>query len=67
VARELGVALADVEEAMPKTSEYFADYVHYTDRGAELVAEHILSTLDRSGVLDRAATHAATSREAVIR
>jgi hypothetical protein len=57
VARELGVALTDIEEAMHRTTEYFADYVHYADRGPELVAEHALNTLDRSGVLDRAATH----------
>lgn len=52
VARELAVPLADIDVAMPKTTEYFADYVHYTDAGAEFVAEHILAALERGGGLD---------------
>jgi lysophospholipase L1-like esterase len=54
VARELAVPLADVDAALPKTSEYFADYVHYTDAGAERVAAAVLAALERGGVLDRA-------------
>jgi hypothetical protein len=54
VARELAVPLADVDAALPKTSAYFADYVHYTDAGAERVAAIVLDALERARVLDRA-------------
>ncbi len=51
VATELGVPLADADAALPKNSDYFADYVHYTDAGAEIVAETVLAALDRGGLL----------------
>jgi lysophospholipase L1-like esterase len=52
VARELAVPMADLDAAIPKTAEYFADYVHYTDAGAELAASNVLAALERGGVLD---------------
>ncbi len=50
-ARELTVPLVDVDAALPKTSAYFADYVHYKDAGAELVAAQVLAALERAGVI----------------
>ncbi len=52
VAAELRVPLADADVAVPKSSAYFADYVHYTDAGAERVAEAVLAALERGGLLD---------------
>ena len=37
-ADELGVPLVDMESVVPKNKDYFADNVHYTNKGAELVA-----------------------------
>ena len=55
VAAELAVPLADADAAVPKTRAYFADYVHYTDAGAQRVAETVLGTLARHGLLGPAA------------
>lgn len=45
VAAERGVALADVAARMPAGRQYFADFVHFTDRGAaemaRIVAERV--------------------------
>jgi hypothetical protein len=38
VASESGTGFIDMGRIVPKNAEYFADNVHYTDRGAELVA-----------------------------
>lgn len=51
VAHELQVPLADPEAALDKTGENFADYVHYTDAGAQRVAEAVLAALERGGLL----------------
>ncbi len=50
VAREMGAPLADVDAAVPRTPEYFYDQVHYTDRGAEVVARHMLQALQQAGL-----------------
>ncbi len=39
------IELVDVANIIPKTTEYFADNVHYTDRGAHIVAERIAAHL----------------------
>jgi hypothetical protein len=40
VARRLDVPLVDNDALIPKTTEYFGDNVHYTEKGAELVARN---------------------------
>jgi lysophospholipase L1-like esterase len=52
VAAEEGVALANVEPAVPRDLRYFADYVHYTDAGAEAVAKCVADALIRAHLLD---------------
>ncbi len=39
VARDQEVFLIDLAKALPKSTEYFYDYVHYTNAGSEKVAE----------------------------
>jgi lysophospholipase L1-like esterase len=51
VAREMAVPLADADAAVPKTAEFFADYVHYTDAGAALVAAAVQGALEGGGLL----------------
>ena len=38
VAIESGSGFVDLESAIPKTTEFFGDNVHYTDKGAKIVA-----------------------------
>jgi len=40
-ARELGVGVVDNYHLVQKTTEYFADNVHYTDKGADAVAKNM--------------------------
>lgn len=51
VAEDLAVPLFDAAAAVPRTTEFFADGVHYTDAGAERVAAAAYETLDRAGAL----------------
>jgi lysophospholipase L1-like esterase len=39
VGGELGVRVIDLARQLPKTSRYYYDYAHYTNAGAEAVAE----------------------------
>lgn len=55
VARRLAVPLADADAAVPKTRQFFADYVHYTDEGAERVARAVEAALEREGLFGAAA------------
>jgi lysophospholipase L1-like esterase len=43
VADRLDVPLVDNDALIPKTTEYFGDNVHYTEKGAELVARNFHS------------------------
>jgi lysophospholipase L1-like esterase len=54
VASDLAVPVVDADSSMPKTMEFFGDDVHYTDKGAEFVAEHVLEVIEESGILGRA-------------
>ena len=47
LAAELGVPLVDAAAAVPRTPAFFADDVHYTDQGAERVAESVRDVLER--------------------
>ncbi len=51
VGREQAVPVVDVAAAVPRTLEYFADVVHYTERGAAVVADHVRTGLDEAGLL----------------
>lgn len=51
VAIEQGTIFFDCQALIPKTTEYFADNVHYTDNGARLIAEGI-ATLIRNKVFE---------------
>lgn len=46
VSRELGVTYVDTHQAMPKSTVFFGDNVHYTDKGARLFAEQVLRAVD---------------------
>jgi lysophospholipase L1-like esterase len=59
VASELAVALVDADSSMPKTAEFFRDYVHYSDEGAEFVAERVLEVIAEAGLLGASAARAA--------
>ncbi len=49
IAGDLGIPLVDLANLIPRNKEYFADNVHYTDKGACLVArtmaDHIKNNL----------------------
>jgi hypothetical protein len=45
VGRELGVLVIDLARRLPKTSRYYYDYHHYTNAGAEAVAEVVAEEL----------------------
>jgi hypothetical protein len=51
VASDLAVPLVDADSSMPKTTEFFGDDVHYTDQGAEFVAERVLEVVEEAGIL----------------
>ena len=46
IARSKSVYLVDAERLMPKTREYMMDDVHYTERGARVLAELIAAHID---------------------
>ena len=39
VAANEGIPCIDLQTAIPKSTDFFADDVHYTDQGARLVAQ----------------------------
>jgi hypothetical protein len=45
VAKEHGIPLIDLESQIPKTTDYFLDDVHYTDKGNALIAQTISAYL----------------------
>lgn len=47
-AQKQNVLCVDIDSLLPKTLEYFADELHYTDRGSELIAREICESLIRS-------------------
>jgi hypothetical protein len=52
VAEDMGAGFVDLDAAMPKTLEYFYDDVHYTRRGAEVVAQTLYEHLVGEGLVD---------------
>jgi lysophospholipase L1-like esterase len=57
VARQRGVPLIDLARRMPRSTAYFYDEMHYTERGAARVAEIVATDLERylRGYLQRTA------------
>jgi len=51
IADRENVALIDNDRLVPKTLEYFADYSHFTNAGAEFVAKSIYHFLNRCELL----------------
>jgi len=49
IAKIQNVALIDNDHLMPKTQEYFVDYSHYTEKGAEFIAKNVHRFLNHSG------------------
>lgn len=47
-AKKQNVLCIDIDHLIPKTLEYFADELHYTDKGAELIAKNLYETLIHS-------------------
>lgn len=41
----LGASVLDFDQLAPKSPDFFADHVHFTDRGAELLAKSIASAI----------------------
>ena len=50
--RQLGVV--DNRDAIPPDANHFRDCMHFTDRGADAMADRFLTYLQRSGLIDRA-------------
>jgi lysophospholipase L1-like esterase len=46
VAQTKGVQLLDAADTLPSGSKYFADFSHFSDEGAQLLAEKIAERLD---------------------
>jgi hypothetical protein len=53
LAAEAHVDLVDLEELMPKTTEYLYDDVHYTSAGNELIASALADKIIESKLIDR--------------
>jgi hypothetical protein len=51
IAEEQHMVFIDNDNMIPKTKEYFIDYVHYTDKGSEVIARNFYHTLEHSGLL----------------
>ena len=50
VARATDASLVDLEPAIPKSLDYMYDDVHYTRKGASLVAHEVVDQLDWSSI-----------------
>jgi hypothetical protein len=62
LAAEMGVGYVDSNRAVPKTSEYFADNLHYTDAGAGMVAAGFAGFLVKTAVTERPMESVAAGR-----
>lgn len=62
LATQVGVPLVDLEQQMPKTTEYLYDDVHYTVAGNELIGNALADDIIESGVVDRVMEERTTRR-----
>jgi hypothetical protein len=53
VAAERGAAIIDLEVLLPSGPRYFADYSHFTDEGARLVADRLAHAIPAIAALSR--------------
>jgi lysophospholipase L1-like esterase len=51
IAKEENVAYIDNHHLIPKTLQYFVDYSHYTDKGAEFIAKNVYDLLIRGELI----------------
>jgi len=51
ISKEENVASIDNNHLIPKTLEYFVDYSHYTDKGAEFIAKSVYDLLIRGELI----------------
>ncbi len=61
VAQEKGVLYVDVRDAIPGTSQYFYDSVHYKDAGAELLASKLAGALIHSTAVNELLSNSTAS------
>ena len=54
-ARRAKVICIDNDNLIPKSKDFFGDYVHYTDKGARLIARNFFDQINTSGLLEKAA------------
>ena len=48
VSVQQNIPVVDIANVVPKSSQYFADYLHFTDQGASLVAQAFVTEVLRS-------------------
>ena len=53
VAKETGVLLIDEVDSIPGDALHFADTVHFTDSGSELMARRVVRALQAQQILAR--------------
>lgn len=53
VAKEMSVAVVDVDKAIPKSGEYFFDDVHLKDKATEIESQLIVEKIRDLGLLDK--------------
>jgi hypothetical protein len=51
IAKEENLIFIDNDALIPKTQEYFGDYFHYTDKGAEFLAKNVCDILNCSNLI----------------
>jgi lysophospholipase L1-like esterase len=52
IAHEREVNLIDLDKALPKTTEYFNDDVHYTEKAYDLIANFIANKIIEHKMID---------------
>ncbi|KIE18478.1 hypothetical protein DS62_10405 [Smithella sp. SC_K08D17] len=52
-AEKQNVVCVDINNLIPKTPEYYADELHYTDKESELIAKKLCESLIRSNFCNK--------------
>jgi hypothetical protein len=53
VGKDHGLSVLDIDKSIPKTKEYFSDFVHFTDSGSEIFANLAVGVVADNLDLDR--------------
>jgi lysophospholipase L1-like esterase len=53
VAKDQNLLFIDNNKLIEKTDDYFGDYVHYTNKGAEIIAKNFCRLVNHSGLLKK--------------